>query len=150
MTKNRLLAIAAFLAVHSGIIAGNVLITGKISPFSVSGFYSTLPHIVTFFGFSLFALTVKQKFWQIGGILAALSALSLSCISGYPDQKVTFGIITIIVSSASIAALVASWRLETFDLSWWNRNRGGSSYKPAFVLLIAIAIVAIFIYWGRG
>jgi len=150
MTKNRLIAIAAFFAVHSAVIAGNILRTGLISPYSQQGFSAFLPHIPTFIGMSSLVLTVKQKYWRAGGVLAALSALSRSCITSFPDRKVAFGIITIVVSSVAIAALLASLRLETFDFSWWERDRKKITYKPVLVMLVVIVISGIFLYWGRG
>lgn len=149
MTKNRFIAVATFLSIHSAIIAGNILRTGEISRFSQQGFSALSTHIVSFLVLTLLVLTIKQKLWRSGGILAALSALLRSCITSFPDQKVIFGIITLIASFASIAALFASWRLETFDLSWWERGGQKSSMKPIFVLLVALGIVAISLYWGR-
>lgn len=150
MTKNRFIAIAAFLAVHSAVIAGNILRTGVISPYSQQGFVAVLTQIPSFIGLSALVFTVKQKYWRAGGVLAVLSGLSRSCITNFPDRKMAFGIITIVVSSAAIVALLASLRLETFDLSWWERNRQENSHKPVFVLLVIIVILGIFLYWGRG
>jgi hypothetical protein len=150
MTKNRFILIAAFFAVHSAVIAGNILRTGQISPYSQQGFGALSTHVLTFIGMSLLVLTVRQKIWRTGGILAALSALSRSCITSFPDQKMTFGIITLVVSSAAIAALVFSWRSETFDLSWWERTRENKNYTTTFLLLVVIATAGIFLYWSRG
>ncbi|MDA8428820.1 MAG: hypothetical protein M0T70_06145 [Geobacteraceae bacterium] len=149
MKKNRLIAVAAFLAIHSGIIAGNVLRTGEISRFSQQGFSAFSTHIISFLGLSLLVLTIKQKLWRTGGILAALSALLRSCTTSFPEQKIVFGIITLILSVGSIAALFASWRIETFDLSWWERSKQKSAMKPILILLVALGVVAIFLYWGR-
>ncbi len=149
-TKFTFIAIAAFLAAHSTLIASNILLTGHLSPYSQHGFGALSTHIVSFIGLSLLVLTIKQRVWRTGGILSALSALLRSCMTSFPDQKVTFGIITLIVSLGSIAALAASWRLETFDLSWWERGGQKNSFKPIFVLLVALVIVGIFLYWGRG
>jgi hypothetical protein len=149
MTKNRFIAVATFLSIHSAIIAGNILRTGEISHFFQQGFSALSTHIVSFLVLTLLVLTIKQKLWRSGGVLAALSALLRSCITSFPDQKVIFGIITLIASFASIAALFASWRLETFDLSWWERGGQKSSMKPIFVLLVALGVVAISLYWGR-
>jgi hypothetical protein len=80
-TKYTFIAIATFLAVHSALIAGNILLTGYISPYYQQGFGALSTHVVSFVGLSLLALTVKQKLWRAGGILAALSALSRSCIT---------------------------------------------------------------------
>jgi hypothetical protein len=150
MTKNRFIAIAALLAVHSAVIAGNILRTGEISRYSQQGFSALPEHIFTFLGLALLVLTIKQNLWRVGGILAALSALLRTCTTIFPDQKVIFGIFTLIVSISSIAALFASWRRETFDLSWWARGGRKISLKVTFVLLVALVIVGIFLYWGRG
>lgn len=149
MTKNRFIAIAAFLAVHSAVIAWNVLRTGEISRFSQQGFSAFSTHIISFIGLSLLVMTINKKLWRTGGVLAALSALLRSGITSFPDQKVTFGIITLIVSFSSIAVLAASWRLEIFDLSWWERGGKKNALKPIFLLLIALGVIAIFLYWGR-
>ena len=150
MTKNRFIAVAAFLAVHSVVIAGNILRTGEISCYSQQGFSALPEHIFSFLGLSMLVLTIKQKLWRVGGILAALSVLLRSCTAIFPDQKVIFGIVTLIVSISSISALFASWRCETFDLSWWVRGGQKISLKVTFVLLVALVIVGIFLYWGRG
>lgn len=144
------IAIASFLAVHSAVIAANILMTGQISPYSQQGLGALSTHVISFIGLSLLVLTVKQNLWRTGGILAALSALSRACISSFPDQKYIFGIMTLVISSLAITALIFSWRLETFDLHWWERGREKNNYKLAFILLVVIAIVGIFLYWGRG
>lgn len=149
MTKKRFIAVAAFLAVHSAVIAGNVLRTGEISRFSEQGFGAFSTHIISFLGLSLMVLTIKQRLWRAGGVLAALSALLRSCITCFPDQKVIFGIITLAVSFCSIAALAASWRLEIYDLSWWERGGQKNAMKPILLLLVVLGVVAIFLYWGR-
>jgi len=149
MTKKRFIVVAALLAVHSSFIAGNILRTGEISPYSQQGFSAFSTHIISFLILSLLVLTINQKLWRGGGILAALSALLRSSITSLPDQKIILGIITLVVSFGSIAALVASWRLETFDLSWWERGEHKSAMKPIFILLVALVVVTIFLYWGR-
>ncbi|RII27315.1 MAG: hypothetical protein CXR31_08705 [Geobacter sp.] len=149
MTKNRFIAVAAFLAVHSAVIAGDVLRTGEISRFSPQGFSALTTHIISFLCLSLLVLTIKQKLWRVGGVLAALSALLRSCTTSFPEQKIIFGIITLIVSFGSIAALFASWRLETFDMCWWERSGQKNTMKPILILLVALGVVAIFLYWGR-
>ncbi len=149
-TKFIFITIASFLAVHSAVIAGNILRTGQISPYSEHGLGALSTHVISFIGLSLLVLTVKQKLWRTGGILAALSALSRSCATSLTDQKVTFSIITIIVSLVSISVLAASFRLETFDLSQWERGRKDTALKLTFALLIILVIVGIFIYWSRG
>jgi hypothetical protein len=149
MKKNHFIAVASFLAVHSAVITGNVLLTGEISRFSEQGFSAFSTHIFSFLGLSLLVLTIKQKLWRTGGILAALSALLRSGITSFPDQKVIFGIITLLVSFGSIAVLAASWRLETFDLSWWERGERKNAMKPIRLVLVALGVVAIFLYWGR-
>jgi hypothetical protein len=149
VTKNRLIIVAAFLAVHSAVIAGNALRTGEISRFSLQGVSAFSTHIISFLGLSALVMTIKQKLWRAGGVLAALSALVRFCITSYPDQKEVLGIITLIVSFGSIAALAASWRLETYDFSWWERGRQKNAMRPMLLLLVALGVVAIFLYWGR-
>jgi hypothetical protein len=149
MTKNRFIAVATLLAVHSAIIAGNVLRIGAISRFSHQGLSALSTHIISFLGLSLLVLTIKQKIWRTGGMLAALSALLRSCTTSFPDQKVIFGVMTLVISFGAIIALAASWRLETFDLSWWERGGQKNAMKPILLLLVALGVVAIFLFWGR-
>lgn len=110
MTKNRFIAIAAFLAVHSAAIVAISLRTGQVSPYSQQGFGAISTHIVTFLGLSFLVLTIKQNIWRTGGILASLSALLRSYTTGFSDQKVIFGVMTLIVSFGALVALAASWR----------------------------------------
>jgi hypothetical protein len=149
MTKNRFITVAAFLAVHSAVIAGNILRTGEISRFSQQGLSALSTHIISFLGLSLLVLTIKQKLWRTGGVLAALSTFLRSCTMSFPEQKIIFGIVTLIVSFGSIAVLFASWRFETFDLSWWERGGQKNAMKPILVLLVALGVAAIFLYWRR-
>jgi hypothetical protein len=147
--KYTFVVIAAFLAVHSSVIASNILWTDQISPYAEQGLGALSTHVVSFIGLSLLTLTIKHKFWRTGGILAALSALSRSCATSFPDHKLIFGIITIVISSASIVALTASLRLETFDSNWWEDNPAKTSYKALFVFIVVVAIVGIFFFWSR-
>jgi hypothetical protein len=150
MTKNKFIAVAIFLAVHSAVIAGNILRTGVISPYSQQGFGAFLIQVPSFIVLSLLVWTVRQKYWRTGGVLAALSGLSRSCITNFSNQKVAFGIITIVISLTAIAALWISLRLERFDLSWWEQKRKKNTYRTVLVILTIIIVLGIFLYWGRG
>lgn len=150
MTKNRFIAIATFLAIHSAVLAWNVLRTGQLSPYAQHDISSLLIQLFSFVGLSLLVLTVKQRIWRVGGILAALAVLSRSCIAYFPDQKYTVAIITLAVGSASIAALVVSWRVETFDMSWWEQRRNKRGVNPAFIYLVLLAMAGVFLYWGSS
>jgi len=150
MTKNKLLAVASFLAIYSGVVAANVLRTGQISIYADQGFGALTPNLFSFLGLSCIAATVKQKYWRIGAILAALAALTRSCITSFPEERASFAIATLAISAVSIVSLAVSWRYESYDLSWWNRTRGDKSYKPALLIFAVVAIIAIFLFWGRG
>jgi hypothetical protein len=150
MTKNKFIAVAVFLAVHSAVIAGNILRTGVISPYSQQGYGAFLIEVPSFIVLSLLVWTVKQKYWRTGGVLVALSGLSRSSITCFPDHKVAFGIITMVISLAAIAALLISLRLERFDLSWWEQKHKKNTYQTVLLLLTVIIVIGIFLYWGRG
>jgi hypothetical protein len=151
MTKNRLLAGAAILALHSAFVALLSLTMDKPSIYAQRGFGILVLHSFSFLGLTCVALTVRQRYWPIGSISAALASLMRSCITAFPGEKGIFITLTLAVSALSAGALLISWQRESFDMSWWDQRRGKKSSAVLILGIVAvIVILVIWVIWGRG
>jgi hypothetical protein len=151
MTKRNLFFFPATAILITSIQAVR-LFFAQPSPYSFTGINAVIPGLISFCMLSYFAFIVREKYWRVGITFGGIAFIARSCITGYPEQKLVFVVLTLALNLLSIAFLSASWRSLGADSTLGDQNQSGQGIKTktAFVVLLMIVIVGIFLFWRRG